>query len=175
GDADDRRRRLADRAPRDDHGDRRRGAEDRDVQRLQPARVRVRCEGDDQGPREAGERRGEHDQQPLDLHRLLHAQLMHLSSNAAAWIAIGAAVAALAALAIALLHFLTLRRVRAAQLALVGDGKADLVDFAVALQRRIDGLHGAVDEVGAALAGLQRRVDETVSKTAIVRYDAYEN
>ncbi|HZR94834.1 MAG TPA: DUF4446 family protein [Gaiellaceae bacterium] len=100
---------------------------------------------------------------------------MHLSSNAAAWIAIGAAVAALAALAIALLHVLTLRRVRAAQLALVGDGKADLVDFAVALQRRIDGLHGAVDEVGAALAGLQRRVDETVSKTAIVRYDAYEN
>jgi hypothetical protein len=100
---------------------------------------------------------------------------MHLSSSAAGWIAIGAAAAAAVALLIALLHFLTLRRVRKAQLVLVGDGKDDLVDFAVSLQARIDDLHRAVDEVNAALAQIDRRVDDTVSKTAIVRYDAYEN
>jgi hypothetical protein len=72
-------------------------------------------------------------------------------------------------------HYLTLRRVRKAQLVLVGGGKDDLVDFAVSLQTRIDDLHRAVDEVNAALAKIDRRVDDTVSKTAIVRYDAYEN
>ena len=41
--------------------------------------------------------------------------------------------------------------------------------------RRIDDLHRAVDEVSAALGQVDRRVDDTVSKTAIVRYDAYEN
>jgi hypothetical protein len=103
---------------------------------------------------------------------------MHLSSTAAAWIAIGAAAAAIVALVLALAHFLTLRRVRAAQLVLLGDGgkgRDDLVNFAVSLQGRIDDLHRAVDEVTAALGRLERRVDETVSKTAIVRYDAYEN
>ena len=35
--------------------------------------------------------------------------------------------------------------------------------------------NGSVDEVAAGLARIDRRVDETVSKTAIVRYDAYEN
>jgi Protein of unknown function (DUF4446) len=100
---------------------------------------------------------------------------MHLSATAAGWIAIGAAAAAAAALLVALAHYLTLRRVRQAQLVLLGGGKDDLVDFAVSLQARIDELHRAVDGVTARLAGLDRRVDDTVSKTAIVRYDAYEN
>jgi hypothetical protein len=102
---------------------------------------------------------------------------MHVSATVAAWIAIGAAAAAAAALLVALAHYLTLRRVRAAQLVLLGggSGRDDLVDFAVALQGRVDDVHRAVDEVKAALARVHQRVDETVSKTAIVRYDAYEN
>jgi hypothetical protein len=101
---------------------------------------------------------------------------MHLSSSVAGWIALAAAAAAAAALLVALLHYLTLRRVRKAQLVLLGGGgKDDLVDFAVSLQGRIDDLHRAVDEVSAALGQVNRRVDDTVSKTAIVRYDAYEN
>ena len=100
---------------------------------------------------------------------------MSMSASTAGWIAIGAAVLALAALVVALFYFLTLRRVREAQLVLVGDGKNDLVDFAVSLQKRIDDLHGVVDALSAAVARIDRRVDETVSKTAIVRYDAYEN
>jgi hypothetical protein len=101
---------------------------------------------------------------------------MHLSSSVAGWIALGAAAAAAVALLVALVHYLTLRRVRKAQLILLGGGgKDDLVDFAVSLQARIDDLHRAVDEVSAALGKVDRRVDDTVSKTAIVRYDAYEN
>jgi hypothetical protein len=100
---------------------------------------------------------------------------VHVGSNAAAWIAIGAAALAAVALIVALVHYLTLRRVRSAQLTLLGDGKKDFVDFAVSLQRRIDDLHRAVDDVAAALGRADRRLDETVSKTAIVRYDAYEN
>ena len=100
---------------------------------------------------------------------------MHLSASAAGWIAIGAAAAAAVALLIAAVHYLTLRRVRRAQLTLLGGGKADLVDFAVSLQSRIDELHRAVDAVVASLGRVDRRVDETVSKTAIVRYDAYQD
>jgi hypothetical protein len=100
---------------------------------------------------------------------------MHLSASVAGWIALGAAAAAAVALVVALVHYLTLRRVRRAQLVLLGGGKNDLVDFAVSLQTRIDDLHRAVDAVSAALAQVDRRVDDTVSKTAIVRYDAYEN
>jgi hypothetical protein len=101
---------------------------------------------------------------------------MHLSSSAAGWIAAGAAAAAAVALLVALVHYLTLRRVRRAQLVLLGGGgKDDLVDFAVSLQARIDDLHRAVDAMSAALGEVDRRVDDTVSKTAIIRYDAYEN
>ncbi|MDX6485280.1 MAG: hypothetical protein QOF43_433 [Gaiellaceae bacterium] len=100
---------------------------------------------------------------------------MHLSASVAGWIAIGAAALAVVALLVALVHYLTLRRVRRAQLVLVGGGKEDLVDFAVSLQGRVDDLHKALDEIAAGLGRVDRRVDDTVSKTAIVRYDAYEN
>jgi Protein of unknown function (DUF4446) len=100
---------------------------------------------------------------------------MHVSASVAGWIAVGAAAAAAVALLLAVGFFATLRRVRRDQVVLLGGGKEDLVDFAVSLQGRIDDLHKAVDEIGAALARVDRRVDDTVSKTAIVRYDAYSN
>ena len=99
---------------------------------------------------------------------------MSFSPTAAGWIAIGAAAAAAAALLLAVGYHVALRRVRHAQNVLLGGGREDLVDFAVSLQARIDALHGSVDEVAAGLARVDRRVDDTVSKTAIVRYDAYE-
>ena len=99
---------------------------------------------------------------------------MNVSAATAAWIAVGAVGAAVVALAIILYLWLKLRRVREAQMVLLGGGKSDLVDFAVSLQARIDDLHRAVDEVAAGLARVDRRVDGCVSKTSIVRYDAYE-
>jgi hypothetical protein len=65
--------------------------------------------------------------------------------------------------------------VRDSQLVLLGGGKADLVDFAVSLQGRIDDLHRAVDEIAAALSRVDQRVDLTVAKTGLVRYDAYKD
>ena len=99
---------------------------------------------------------------------------MHVSTSVAAWIAIGAAAGAGVAVLLGLASFASLRRMRQAQLVLLGGGKSDLVDFAVSLQSRIDDLHRAVDEIAAGLARVDRRVDGTVSRTAIVRYDAYE-
>jgi uncharacterized protein DUF4446 len=98
-----------------------------------------------------------------------------MSSSVAGVIAIAAAAVALVAIAVVFVLHLRLRRVRNAQLALLGNGGKDLVEFAVSLQGRIDGLHRTVDEVAAALSRLERRVDSTVSRLAVVRYDAYGN
>jgi hypothetical protein len=97
-----------------------------------------------------------------------------MTASVAGWIAIAAAVVAVIGLTIALVLHLRLRRVRAAQLTLQGSGGGDLVDFAVSLQGRVDGLHRELDEVTASLGRLERRVDSTVSRLAVVRYDAYE-
>ena len=90
-------------------------------------------------------------------------------------IAIASGAVALLAAAFAVLAWRELRRVRIAQQVLLGGGKGDLVDFAVSLQGRIDDLHRAVDEVAAGLSRVDRRVDGCVSKTSIVRYDAYSD
>jgi hypothetical protein len=100
---------------------------------------------------------------------------MNVSSATAAWIAIGAAVIAVLALLAALLVVVRIRRLRAGQAVLLGEGKTDLVDFAVSLQGRIDDLHRAVDEIAAGLVRVDRRVDRSVTNTSIVRYDAYED
>ena len=81
---------------------------------------------------------------------------------------------ALLALVAAGLAWRQLKRVRSSQQVLLGDGKDDLVDFAVSLQGRIDDLRRAVDEIAAGLSRVDRRVDESLAKTSIVRYDAYE-
>jgi len=100
---------------------------------------------------------------------------MTVSSSTAAWIAIGAACIGAVALALVGWGLLRLRRLRGAQQVLLGGGKADLVDFAVSLQARIDDLHRAVDEVAAGLTRVDQRIDGCVGKTSIVRYDAYKD
>ena len=99
---------------------------------------------------------------------------MHVSASVAAWIAIGAAAGALVAAAIACWALVKLRAARSAQKVLLGGGTRDIVDFAVALQARIDDLHRAVDEIAGGLARVDRRVDGAVSKTSLVRYDAFQ-
>jgi Protein of unknown function (DUF4446) len=99
---------------------------------------------------------------------------MDVSATTAAWIAIAACALAVIAFAIVLLLFRRIRKLREGQMVLLGGGKSDLVDFAVSLQARIDDLHRAVDEVAAALARVDRRVDGSVTNTSVIRYDAYE-
>jgi len=93
--------------------------------------------------------------------------------TAAEWIAVGASVVAVLALAAAFVAWWNVRAVRKAQLVLLGGGKQDLVDFAVSLQARIDDLLRAVDEIAAGLSRVDRRLDTAVTKTSLVRYDAY--
>ena len=100
---------------------------------------------------------------------------MSLSSSAAAWIAIAAGAGAVLAFAFAFFAWRELRRVRAAQSVLLGGDKGDLVDFAVSLQGRIDDLHRAVDELAAALSRVDQRVDLSLARTGLVRYDAYKD
>jgi hypothetical protein len=88
-------------------------------------------------------------------------------------VAIAAAAAAAVALGLCAWLWLRLRRVRQAQRVLLGGSKADLVDFAVSLQGRIDDLHRAVDEIAAGLSRVDQRVDGSLTNTSVVRYDAY--
>ena len=100
---------------------------------------------------------------------------MHLSGNQAAVIALVGIAIALVGIALAWVAWVRVHRLREAQRTLIGGGRKDLVEFSVSLQGRIDDLHKAVDEVAAGLARVDRRVDGTIAKTAIVRYDAYED
>jgi hypothetical protein len=90
--------------------------------------------------------------------------------------ALAAAACVAAALALVAVG-LVLRRVawlQAGQKLVLGSGQQDLLDFAVSLQARIDDLYRAVDEVAAGLSRVDRRVDGSITNTALVRYDAYE-
>jgi hypothetical protein len=95
--------------------------------------------------------------------------------SAAGWIALGAAVAAGLALVLAAAFYVKLRRFRRAQSVVLGDGKDDLVNFAVSLQARIDDLHRVVDEIATGISRVDKRVDGCLSHTSTVRYDAYED
>jgi hypothetical protein len=88
-------------------------------------------------------------------------------------VAIAAAAASVVALGVCAWLWVRLKRLRAAQRSLLGGGRADIVDFAVSLQGRIDDLHRAVDEIAAGLSRVDRRVDGSLTNTAVVRYDAY--
>lgn len=91
-------------------------------------------------------------------------------------LALAAAACAVAALALAasVLLWHKLARLQARQSVVLASGNTDLLDFTVSLQARLDDVQRAVDEVAAGLSRVDRRVDGSVTNTAIVRYDAYE-
>jgi len=89
-------------------------------------------------------------------------------------VAIAACAAAVLALALVVFLWRQLSRIQDSQAVVLGSDRRDLLDFAVSLQGRIDNLYRAVDEVAAGLSRVDRRVDGSVTNTAVVRYDAYE-
>jgi hypothetical protein len=95
-----------------------------------------------------------------------------VSASTAGWIAVAAAALAGIGLLAWAWTLVLLRRARAAQRVLLGGGKQDLVDFAVSLQGRIDDVLRSFDELAAGLSRVDRRVDGTLARTSIVRYDA---
>jgi len=89
-------------------------------------------------------------------------------------VAIAACAAAVLALALVVLLWRRITRIKDTQSVVLGSDRRDLLDFAVSLQGRIDDLYRAVDEVAAGLSRVDRRVDGSITNTAVVRYDAYE-
>jgi hypothetical protein len=89
-------------------------------------------------------------------------------------VAIAACTAAGITLVVALFLWRRTSRLAAAQSVVLGQSSGDLLEFAVSLQGRVDDLYRAVDEVAAGLSRVDRRVDGSVTNTAVVRYDAYE-
>jgi hypothetical protein len=89
-------------------------------------------------------------------------------------VAVAAGAVAVAALVVALLLWRRLARIAATQKVVLASDHRDLLEFAVALQGRIDDLHGVVDEVATGLSRVDRRVDGALTNTGVVRYDAYE-
>ena len=93
-------------------------------------------------------------------------------------IAIAAGAVALLALLLALLLMRRLRALRNAQRSVLGDGaERDLIAHAAALQRGYEELRAAVestfDRLNGRLDDGERRLGRTISRTAVVRYDAY--
>jgi hypothetical protein len=96
--------------------------------------------------------------------------------SVASVIAVAAIAIAAAAVAIAVLAYRKLNTiVRAQEVLLGGESKTDMVEFAVSLQGRVEDMQRAFDELAAALSRVDRRVDSSLSRTALIRYDAYED
>jgi hypothetical protein len=93
-------------------------------------------------------------------------------------VALAGAGMALIALILAIVLAVRLRRLRAAQSAVLGPtGRDDLVAHAAALHEAFDVLHDRVEEVAAGLedrmTGAEARLDGTIAYRALIRYDAY--
>jgi uncharacterized protein DUF4446 len=94
--------------------------------------------------------------------------------SAALAVAVAAGAVAAIAFVAAIVLWRRVGRIQTSQAVVLAGERGDLLDFAVSLQTRIDDLHRAVDEVAAGLSRVDRRVDGSLTNTAVVRYDAYE-
>jgi hypothetical protein len=92
-------------------------------------------------------------------------------------VALCALALALAALVLAVIASLRLRRARADQRVVLGEGERDLVAHAADIQRQFASLHDYVVDVVTRLETrldcTEQRLAGAISHRAIVRYDAY--
>jgi hypothetical protein len=93
-------------------------------------------------------------------------------------VALAAGALALAALVLAVVLALRVRRLRAAQSVVLGEtGRDDLVGHAHALQQSFEALHARVEEIAERMqermATAEDRLDGAIAHRALVRYDAY--
>ena len=102
---------------------------------------------------------------------------MHNITSTAGIVAIAAGAVAVVALLLCLTLFVRLRRVRADQRRILGDGSQDLVAHSASLQRQFEVLYEYVQDMASALTGrmqtAEQRLDDAVAYSALVRYDAY--
>ena len=92
-------------------------------------------------------------------------------------VALAAAGVAVLALLLCVILMFRVRRLRADQKLVLGDGRTDLVEHAAGLARVVeemeDTLHAETSRGAARIAAAEQRLDATVSKTAVLRYDAF--
>ena len=102
---------------------------------------------------------------------------MHNITSTAGIVAIAAGAVAVLALLLCLILIIRLRRVRADQRVILGDGSQDLVAHAAALRQQFQVLYDYVQDVAAGLTNRveanERRLDQAIAYSALVRYDAY--
>jgi len=99
-------------------------------------------------------------------------------TNTQGIIALAAAAVAVLALAGCAALMRSVRRLRRAQVAVLGgQGERDLVDHAAGMQASFEALQAYVDDAAvrldARLAGVESTLRRTITHRALVRYDAY--
>jgi hypothetical protein len=88
-----------------------------------------------------------------------------------------AGAVAVVALLLCLILMMRLRRLRADQRVILGDGSQDLVAHAAALRQQFESLYDYVQDMASGLTNqmqtAEHRLDEAIAYSALVRYDAY--
>jgi len=102
---------------------------------------------------------------------------VHNLTSTAGIVALAAGAVAVVALLWCLVLALRLRRVRADQRVILGDGREDLVAHAAALGQQFEALYDYVQDVAGGLntrmESAEQRLDHAVAYSALIRYDAY--
>ena len=98
-----------------------------------------------------------------------------MTGTEAGYVALAAGGVALLALLLALWCFRWLRRIRRAQQALVAGENADLVEFAVGMQTRMEKVEDLVGKAVNDVGAQRKRLDSAYQRRAIVRYDAIKD
>jgi Protein of unknown function (DUF4446) len=102
---------------------------------------------------------------------------VHNITSTAGIVAIAAGAVAVIALCWSIVLAVKLRRLRAAQLTVLGGRDQDLVAHAASLEHQFAALHDYVHDVATGLEArmgtAEHRLDDAVSYRALVRYDAY--
>jgi Protein of unknown function (DUF4446) len=102
---------------------------------------------------------------------------VHNLTSTAGIVAMAAGAVALLALLLCGILALKLRRLRAAQRTILGDGERDLVAHAASLEQQFEALYGYVQDAAERLdrrmGTAERRIDRAMAYRALIRYDAY--
>jgi len=102
---------------------------------------------------------------------------VHNLTSTAGIVAMAAGAGAILALLFCTILGIKLRRLRAAQRAILGGQDQDLVAHAASLQHQFEALYDYVQEASermeARMATAERRIDGSVAYRSLVRYDAY--
>jgi hypothetical protein len=102
---------------------------------------------------------------------------VHSLTSTTGIVALAAGAVAIVALLLCLFLTLRLRRVRADQRVILGDGGQDLVAHAAELRQQFETLYDYVQDMATGLTSrmqtAEHRLDEAIAYSALVRYDAY--